>query len=206
MAEFPAMPLYTDALLADCGHLTDAEFGLYLRLLIQMWRSPTSDGCLPDDDTWLAKRFGRSVEVVQRDLRPLIDEFCSKRSGKKLTQRRLQRELAHAHEYRRKQSERAKSMWEKKKGISRGNAGAYAGGDATMAYASLAMHPNPISKKLTTSEQDAEKKDGQAGNKKKNMPVVSEYLASKYTTPKPSPSVAEPTYEELEIPDELRRA
>ena len=30
MANYAALPLFTDALMADCGHLDDARFGLYL--------------------------------------------------------------------------------------------------------------------------------------------------------------------------------
>lgn len=39
MAEYPALPLWTDAYEADCSHLSDAEDGCYLRLIIEMWRS-----------------------------------------------------------------------------------------------------------------------------------------------------------------------
>ena len=56
MAEFPALPLFTDAVIADCNHLTDEEFGAYMRILIVMWRSP---GCkIPFADAWLMRRMG----------------------------------------------------------------------------------------------------------------------------------------------------
>lgn len=38
MAEFPILPLKTDALLGDTMHLTTEEFGAYMRLLVVMWR------------------------------------------------------------------------------------------------------------------------------------------------------------------------
>lgn len=40
MAEFPAMPLWTDAWVADTRHLTRCERGTYHDLLVEMWRSP----------------------------------------------------------------------------------------------------------------------------------------------------------------------
>lgn len=42
MADYAALPLFTDAYMADCSHLSDAEHGRYLLLLMLMWRSP---GC-----------------------------------------------------------------------------------------------------------------------------------------------------------------
>jgi uncharacterized protein YdaU (DUF1376 family) len=121
MAEFPAMPVYIDALTADCGHLSDAEFGLYMRLLFVMWRAPSGDGTIPNDDAWLAKRLKMTVAGVYSDLRPLIREFCQVR-GARVTQRRLQRELEKCREYRKRQSDRAKSRWDKDKPPPRRNA------------------------------------------------------------------------------------
>ncbi len=48
MADFPALPLFTDAYLADCSHLSDAEHGRYLRLLMLVWLSPECR--VPNDD------------------------------------------------------------------------------------------------------------------------------------------------------------
>lgn len=119
MAEFPAMPLWTDAYLADCGHLSDAEHGRYLMLLMHLWRAPSQR--LPNDDAWLARRFRRSVEDVQNEIRPLISEFCDC-DGNWITQKRTSREFAYVAEQSRKQSERAKARWDKEKGRCRGNA------------------------------------------------------------------------------------
>lgn len=111
MADFPALPLWTDAYLADTGHLTDQEHGIYLRLLMLMWRNP---GCrLPNDDKWLARRF-TSVEYVQEHVRPLIEEFCSN-DGNWITQKRLRREFEFCTSSSRKQRARAKSRWKKEK-------------------------------------------------------------------------------------------
>jgi uncharacterized protein YdaU (DUF1376 family) len=105
--------------MADCGHLPDDEFGVYMKLLIAMWRAPNQR--LPNDDQWLARRFVRSVEAVRQTIRPLIQEFCQT-DGNWITQKRLLREFAFVSESRKKQSDRAKSRWNKENGLSRGNA------------------------------------------------------------------------------------
>jgi uncharacterized protein YdaU (DUF1376 family) len=56
MAEFPALPIFTDALIADTVHLTDAEFGCYMRLLIFAWRTPECR--LPNNDLRLRTMLG----------------------------------------------------------------------------------------------------------------------------------------------------
>ena len=58
MADYPAMPFWTDAYLADTTHLTLEEHGAYLKLLIAAWRR--RDCRLPEDDRFLAKTLGVS--------------------------------------------------------------------------------------------------------------------------------------------------
>lgn len=53
MAEFPGLMFYTDAYLADTGHLSTIEHGAYLLMLFHAWRTP--DCSLPDDDEYLAR-------------------------------------------------------------------------------------------------------------------------------------------------------
>lgn len=56
MAEFPALPLFTDAYFADTRHLTTIQHGAYMLMLMTAWRST---GCfLPDDDNYLARICG----------------------------------------------------------------------------------------------------------------------------------------------------
>ncbi|QUS40677.1 DUF1376 domain-containing protein [Tardiphaga alba] len=53
MAKSPAIPLYTDAYLADTRHLTSAQHGAYLHLLMMAWRQP--DCALPNNDETLSR-------------------------------------------------------------------------------------------------------------------------------------------------------
>ena len=72
MAEFPALPFFTDAYLADTIHLSTEEHGAYLLLLMSAWRTR---GCyLPDDDKMLA-RITRTTAARWRKLRPVMQGF-----------------------------------------------------------------------------------------------------------------------------------
>jgi uncharacterized protein YdaU (DUF1376 family) len=119
MAAFPALPLWTDAYLADCGHLSDAEHGRYLLLLMAMWRAPECR--LPNDDQFLARRFNRSGDDIRAQFRPLIVEFCQS-DGNWIRQKRLTRERAYVRARSKKQSDVAKSRWNNGKGLYHGNA------------------------------------------------------------------------------------
>lgn len=109
MAEFPALPLWTDALLADAGHLSDAAFGCYLRVLILMWRTP---GCrVPNDLEWITERLPLSDKVL---IHKMIADFCQK-DGNWVTQKRLLKEFNYQKKVRQNQSVRAKARWNKEK-------------------------------------------------------------------------------------------
>ena len=69
MANFPAMPLWTDAYIADTQHLSNEEHGVYLRLLMFAWR--TKECCLPDDDKRLALMVGVTAKKWLK-LKPII--------------------------------------------------------------------------------------------------------------------------------------
>lgn len=131
MAEFPYLPFWTDAYLADCSHLSDAEHGRYILILLALWRTP---GCkIPNDDAWLSRRFRRSVEAVRSELRPLIAEFC-KTDGNWLWQKRLLLEHKRVTSASKKRSDAAKSMHRNKKQPSQPHARGAEGGH---------MHPEP---------------------------------------------------------------
>lgn len=108
MAEFKYLPLFTDALVADCSHLSDEEFGLYMRVLITMWRSP---GCrIPADTTWLERRFKNAGNALAY----ILSEYCQ-RDGAHWVQKRLLKEFGHVRSVVEKNRASAKSRWNKDK-------------------------------------------------------------------------------------------
>lgn len=123
MAKFPALPLFTDAIMADCYHLSHEEFGLYLRILIMMWRSPECR--IPADAEWLEKRFNRPIT----DIGIILAEFCNC-DGNFWTQGRLVDEMEWVKRNTKRQSVRAKSRWTKDKDTCHGNAATHASGNA----------------------------------------------------------------------------
>lgn len=114
MAEFPALPLWTDAYLADTTHLSPTEHGVYLLLLMIAWRTP---GCeLPDDDALLMK-YSRTRPEQWKKLRPVIAQFFEITDGK-WRQRRLTAEFAYVREVHEKRVQNG-SMGGKKAALSR---------------------------------------------------------------------------------------
>lgn len=68
----PWMPLYVADYLADTGHLTGAEHGAYLLLIMHYW----ANAGLPDDDDRLA-RIARMTDKQWVKSKPIIAEFFS---------------------------------------------------------------------------------------------------------------------------------
>lgn len=106
------MPLWTDAYLADTRHLSDAEHGRYLLLLIDMWRAPNCR--FPNDRQWLMRRFKRAAEDFDREIQPLLTEFCQC-DGNWWTQKKLLKVWKQSQKYHTQQRDRAKSRWDKEK-------------------------------------------------------------------------------------------
>ena len=115
MAEFPALPLFTDSYLADTSHLLDAEHGRYLLMLFHLWRMPLCR--FPNDDAWLARKFNRSAEAFVSEWKPLMQEFMHN-DGNWWTQKRMQKVRFHVSKVRVKKRDAAKAAWEKRKGDS----------------------------------------------------------------------------------------
>lgn len=151
MAEFSALPIFTDAYLADTDHLSFAEHGAYLRLLMLMWRTP---GCrVPNDDPWLARRLRITLDQVREFIRPLIVEFC-KIDGNWITQKRLSREHGYVKRRSMKQSDSAKQRWRKEKDACHPYANTVVSGNAptptlTKELRTDASHPAPASPSIT---------------------------------------------------------
>lgn len=70
MAKHPWMPLYVADYLADTGHLTGAEHGAYLLLIMHYWTCK----CIPNDDARLSRIARMSLEEWQRS-KPVIQDF-----------------------------------------------------------------------------------------------------------------------------------
>lgn len=109
MAEFPALPLFTDAITADCGHLTDEEFGRYVRILILMWRSPACR--IPADVHWICKRLRVDALAYAQHLQPILQEFCTVDAGH-WVQKRLLKEYQYVQALTEKRRKAAASRWE----------------------------------------------------------------------------------------------
>lgn len=88
MSQYPSLPLFTDAYIADTAHLTNEEHGAYLRLLMFAWRSP--DCALPDDDVKLARMLGLTAKKWAA-LKATVMSFWSLKDGRWF-QSRLSRE------------------------------------------------------------------------------------------------------------------
>jgi len=113
MAEFPYLPMWTDAYLADTTHLRTEEHGAYLLLLFAAWRN--ADCSLPDDDAILARLAGMSAPKWSA-AKPIVMSFwvLDKRK-KKWTQKRLKDEREKATVKKSKARDSAASRWKQKK-------------------------------------------------------------------------------------------
>jgi uncharacterized protein YdaU (DUF1376 family) len=111
------MPLYVADYLADTGHLSAAEHGAYLLLIMHYWQN----GGLPNEDRRLARIARMSPDEWSESREVLFDLFDDGWSH-----HRIEAELKAAQEI----SEKAKDKAEKRWGKSRGSAEADAGAGA----------------------------------------------------------------------------
>lgn len=109
MSRLPFLPLWTDDYLADTRHLTTAEHGAYMLLLIEAWRRPKCD--LPDDDALLARLTGMTADAWTA-AKPIIMAFW-KRDGRSRTwtQLRLRSERDRSKKQSGFQRDRATKRW-----------------------------------------------------------------------------------------------
>lgn len=151
MAEFPALPLWTDAYMGDTQHLSMEESGCYLHILMVSWRR--SDCAVDDDDEQLA-RICRISTTKWRKIRVVLEPFFTRIPGEnggcgKLTQKRLQKEYKNASKKSQQAKDAANSRWLKTKET--GNADAYAGGIPPYPY------PYPYKKALCDQGEEVER-------------------------------------------------
>ncbi len=120
MAEYPALPLWTDAYLADTLDLATEEHGVYLLMLMLAWRRPNC--ALPNDLAGLKRMLGGCCRDMHgnrfnRIVPKLISQFFEVGKDGELHQKRLGKE----RDYLRKQSEtqrdRVNKRWANKKEI-----------------------------------------------------------------------------------------
>ena len=119
MAKFPHLPLWVDAYLADTLHLTHEEHGLYLMLLMTIWRSP--DCKIPNDLEWVKRRLRATDQQMENLVKNLLDEFFIT-TGNHITQKRLKEEYEYVRKKAKKNSVSAKSRWQKEKQVCERNA------------------------------------------------------------------------------------
>lgn len=113
MAEFPHLPMFTDAYLADTRHLTTEEHGAYLLLLMEAWRRP--ECCLPDDDVLLARLSGLPAQRWA-EVKPVVMSFWKRDGRRKVwTQKRLSKERGYVSQKSQSQRDKATKRWDKTK-------------------------------------------------------------------------------------------
>ena len=108
MAEFPVLPIMTDALIADTTHMTAEEMGAYVRLLVAMWRHGAH---LPNKPAELARIAGvtprRWNKISERVLRPMT------KNGEIIAQKRLTETWIYAQKIRARQSANSLKRWKR---------------------------------------------------------------------------------------------
>lgn len=104
MSEQPYMRLWIADFLGDTLHLSDAEVGQYMLILMAMWRN---GGSLPADEKSLERIARAPVSSAVR----AFFTVCDGNAGALLTQKRLTEELAKANGRSEAASGNAKARW-----------------------------------------------------------------------------------------------
>jgi len=111
MAEFPAMPLWTDRYLADTRHLSTLEHGAYMLLLMEAWRRP---GCsLPDNDVLLSRLAGLAADEWQAIKSTVMAFWKFDGRAKEWTQKTLTKERDYVSKKSGSQRDKAVKRWTK---------------------------------------------------------------------------------------------
>lgn len=118
MAEFPALPVFTDAFIGDTLHLDAAQVGGYWLMLLAAWRSPACD--LPDDDKMLARICRMDARAWAKN-GAVLKQFWASESGR-LYQKRLRGVRKFVSDKSNKNSHNAQARWLKDKETGDANA------------------------------------------------------------------------------------
>src|SRR3990167_7660493 len=192
MDEFPAMTFYTDAYLADTGHLTTTEHGAYMLLLISMWRA---GGTLPDDDKTLA-RVARMTMSQWRRAKPALWRFMEVGKGY-ITQHKLLQTIDAVRQLSQSRRDSARRRWLKHKGLPSALASAeHQQNDAIQNQRSTYLEGSALSRRSTHPRKEFE-----PGPKVAPIVPSAALLASKLLK---KPDVEHCGADELEIPEFLK--
>lgn len=181
MAEFPALPLFTDAYLADTRHLTAEEHGAYLLLLMCAWRTR---GCaLKDCDQTLARTVG-VTRARWRKIKPVLMEFFTVDGG--LWQQKKLSEVYRGVEERvaKNRQNGAKGGRAKARKVSRASTGASTGVSSGISNGTSKNLPTKSQNQTPEPDREAVKTAAAAagldgdGLQVKARTVVSEWLAA----------------------------
>lgn len=110
MADYPSMPFWTDAYIADTQHLTNEEHGIYLRMLIFAWRTPKCT--LPNDDKRLATMVGLTPHKWNK-IKPEIMKFWTV-DGEVIYQKKQQKVRKNCEHRSEQASKNSKARWSPK--------------------------------------------------------------------------------------------
>jgi uncharacterized protein YdaU (DUF1376 family) len=109
MAQFPALPFWTDAYLSDTRHLSAEQHGAYLLLLMEAWRRPTCT--LPDDDEMLARLACMSTDRWAFNRETVMAFWTYDGRRKEWSQLRLTDERAYVRQKSLSQRHKAAKRW-----------------------------------------------------------------------------------------------
>lgn len=116
MADFPALPLWTDAYLADTLDLRAEEHGCYLLILFIAWRR--QDCAIPNDMEWLKRSLSGCIAGMHGNkfnsiIPKLLLRFFTLGEDGKWHQKKLRKVRDFQLILSRKNSESAKKRWHK---------------------------------------------------------------------------------------------
>jgi uncharacterized protein YdaU (DUF1376 family) len=154
MANFPAMPLFTDAYLGDTRHLTTLQHGAYLLMLMVAWRS--TDCALPNDDVYLSRITGMDRRTWNANKETLL-AFWRLNDEQKWVQARLKDEYNYVEQKRNNNSASGNASALKRKNRASTNVQRIVNGNSTPTPTPIEVSKEsniPLNNSATTSASD----------------------------------------------------